>query len=405
MPEKKIVTKNCGTVDPNDIDSSLAHDGFMALVKARNQMTPEEVIAEVKASGLRGRGGAGFPCGMKWEMARRSPGNEKFLICNADESEMGTFKDRHLVQNDPFSLIEGIAIASYAIGAARAYVYLRQEYHYLLDLLLEAIRQAEDKNLLNGLKIEVAEGAGAYVCGEETALMNSIQGQRGEVRFRPPFPPVCGLWQQPTIINNVETLMNLPQIILNGASWFGMIGTAAGKGTKVFSISGDVEKPGIYELPLGSSLQELVIDLAQAHDVKMVQVGGAPGRIVRGDCLDVPLGFETMLGSGAVVVFDSSRSVVRSVLSAVEFLAEESCGKCAPCREGTQVMVEIFERLSKGEGIRGDLETMELLAKVMRDSSLCGLGQGIANPVLDSLELFKTEYENRIDQSSYLRTL
>ena len=280
MTGKRVVLKNCGVINPRDITTCLDQDGFRALEKARSEMSPEQVIEEIKASGLRGRGGAGFPCGLKWEMARQATGDKKYVICNADEGEVGTFKDRYILQNDPFTLIEGIALAAYAIGAEQAYIYLREEYHYLLELLLGAIAQAREKGLLDTVSIDVREGAGAYVCGEESALMESIEGKRGEVRYKPPFPPTSGLWSQPTIINNVETMMNIPRIILNGTSWFNEIGTERSKGTKVFSVSGDVTRPGVYELVMGSHLGELVVDLAGAEKTKMIQIGGATGRVL-----------------------------------------------------------------------------------------------------------------------------
>ena len=396
MPQERVVLKNCGVIDPSRIETCLERDGFKALGKALHEMTPEEVISEVKASGLRGRGGAGFPCGIKWEGARSSPGDEKYVICNADEGEVGTFKDRYIIQNDPFTLVEGLAIAGYAVGAKQGYIYLRAEYHYLLDLLNDAINQASHSKLLDGFDIEVREGAGAYVCGEESALMESIEGKRGESRYRPPFPTVAGLWEKPTTINNVETLMNIPQIILNGADWFGKMGTERSKGTKVFSVSGDVQKPGAYELVLGSPLRELVEDLASARDIKMIQIGGATGRIVPYDMIDSPLAFENVLGAGAVTVFDKSRDVIDIVYQTMEFLAEESCGKCTPCRQGTEVMVEILERFKDGEGLKRDIKNLQDLSDVMMLSSLCGLGQAAPFAVTDSLKYFGNAYEERI---------
>jgi len=398
VPEKRIVLKNCGVIDPGDIATYLARDGFKALQKARGEMTPEQVIEEVKASGLRGRGGAGFPCGLKWELAKKAGGEAKYVICNADEGEVGTFKDRYILENDPFTLIEGIAIAAYAIGAEQGYIYLRGEYHHLLDLLMNAIAQAREKGFLQHVAIDIREGAGAYVCGEESALMDSIEGKRGEVRYRPPFPPTKGLWQEPTIINNVETLMNTPQIILNGARWFNQIGTERSKGTKLFSVSGDVGKPGVYELVLGSQLRELVMDLALAKRVKMLQIGGATGRIIPYDMIDTPLSFETILGAGAITVFDESRDTIDIVYRTLEFLAEECCGKCAPGREGTEAMVEILERFSKGEGMERDIKVLEELSNAMMLSSLCGLGQAAPIPVMDSLQYFRHDYESRIKQ-------
>ncbi len=405
MPENRIVLNNCEAIDPRDISTHLDRDGFEALAKARHEMTPDEAIEEIKASGLRGRGGAGFSCGLKWELARKAQGDEKFLICNADEGEVGTFKDRYILENDPFTLIEGMAIAAHAIGAKTAYIYLRAEYHYLLDLLRNAIDQASEKGFLEHVEIHIREGAGAYICGEESALMDSIEGKRGEARFRPPFPPTQGLWGKPTIINNVETLMNIPRIILNGAGWYGKIGTEQSKGTKVFSVSGDVERPGIYEMVLGCELRELVMDLAGAKNVKMVQVGGAAGKVIPCSMLDIPLSYETVLGSGAVIVLDEGRDTIDFVYRTMEFFAEESCGKCTPCREGTEVMVEILERLAKGEGEEGDIRALEDLSAVMMLSSLCGLGQAAPVPVLDTLKYFRDDYDNRISQSILLRGL
>ena len=396
MPEKRIVLKNCGIIDPKRITTYLARDGFKALKKALGEMTPEQIIEEIKASGLRGRGGAGFPCGLKWDLARKAQGDEKYVICNADEGEVGTFKDRYILERDPFTLIEAMAIAGYAIGAKRGYIYLRAEYHRLLDLLGKAISQAREKGFLGHFEIDIHEGAGSYVCGEESALMESIEGKRGEVRYRPPFPPTKGLWGKPTIINNVETLMNIPQVILNGAHWFNQIGTERSKGTKVFSVSGDVKKPGVYELVLGSQLRELVMDLALAEKVKIIQVGGATGRIIPYDMIDTPLSFETILGAGAITVFDESRDIIDIAYRTIEFLAEECCGKCAPCREGTEVMVEILERFSCGEGVERDIGVLEELSNAMMLSSLCGLGQAAPNPVVDSLQYFRSAYESQI---------
>jgi NADH:ubiquinone oxidoreductase subunit F (NADH-binding) len=405
VPEKRIVLRNCEVIDPEDLNSYLERGGFKALDRALHGMGPETVIEEVKASWLRGRGGAGFPCGSKWELARNTPADEKFIICNADEGEMGTFKDRYILENDSFSLIEGIAIAGCAIGARKAYIYLRAEYRCLLPGLRGAIEQVKRAGFLRDLDIEIRQGAGAYVCGEESALMNSIEGRRGEARCRPPFPPTSGLFEKPTIINNVETLMNIPQIILNGASWFSSIGTEKSKGTKVFSVSGDVERPGTYELVMGSSLRELVVEKAQAKSIKAVQVGGAAGRIIPGSKIDTPLSFETVLGSGAVTVFDEQRDIVDVIYRTAEFFAEESCGKCAPCREGTEVLVEILGRLARGEGAETDVAALDDLSRVMSGASLCGLGQSASVPVIDSLTHFRDDYVNRVNQSLYLKSL
>jgi NADH-quinone oxidoreductase subunit F len=395
MPQMRIVLRNCGVIDPTRIDTYIKRDGFQALHKARG-MKAEQVLEEIKASNLRGRGGAGFPCGQKWELARNSPGDEKYLICNADEGEVGTFKDRYILESDPFSLVEGMSIAGYSIGARCGYIYLRSEYHHLLGSLLAAIDQAQSAGYLNGFDIYVQEGAGAYICGEESALMESIEGKRGEVRYRPPFPPTKGLWGKPTVINNVETLMNIPPIMLNRAEWFKKIGTERSKGTKVFSVSGDVDKPGVYELELGSTLRELVEDLAGARGIKAIQVGGATGRIVPFSMIDTRLSFETILGAGAITVFDESRDMLEIVCKTLEFLAEESCGKCAPCREGTTVLVEILNTILNGGGKRRDIMDLEELSRTMMLSSLCGLGQGAPNPVIDTLQYFKADYESRL---------
>ena len=389
MPEKRIVLKNCGIIDPRCIATYLDRDGFKALQKAREEMTPEAVIEEIKASGLRGRGGAGFPCGLKWELAGNTHGDEKYIICNADEGEVGTFKDRYILERDPFTLIEAMAIAGYAIGSNRGYIYLRAEYHHLLDPLTNAISQVKEKKFLEHFDIDIRLGAGAYICGEESALMDSIEGKRGEVRYRPPFPPESGLWEKPTVINNVETLMNIPQIILNGARWFSQLGTERSKGTKVFSVSGDVKKPGVYELVLGSHLRELVEDLALAEKVKVMQIGGATGRVIPYEMMDTPLAFEDILGAGAVTVFDEGRDIIDIVYRTMEFLAEECCGKCTPGREGTEVMLGILGGFSRGEGAEKDIRTLQELSSVMMLSSLCGLGQAAPNPVMDSLRYFR----------------
>ena len=403
MAEKRIVLGNCGIIDPRDIGAYIAKGGFKALEKAR-RMKPSAIVAEVKKSGLTGRGGAGFPCGVKWELALNTKAKQKYLICNADEGEVGTFKDKYILSGDPFGLVEGMAIAGLAIGARQAYIYLRAEYHPLLELLKGTLKQAGEKGFLKNMDIQVFEGAGAYICGEESALMNSIEGKRGESRYKPPYPPTRGLWDQPTIINNVETLMNVPHIINNGAAWFSALGTGRSKGTKVFSVSGDVSRPGVYEMEMGSCLRELVVDLAGAVDIKAVQVGGSTGSIIPGHMLDIALSHETCLGSGAVVVFNSRRDIIDVVYNDMHFLNEESCGKCTPCREGTEVMMEILDRLRRVEGMNGDIDALEDLAKTMSIASLCGLGQAAAIPVLDSLKYYREEYLACIEQSVYLRS-
>ena len=400
MPEKKVLLSN---VDPENIDSYEKQGGFKSLLKARD-MSPDNVVQTIKASGLRGRGGAGFLCGAKWEMAKNAQGDEKYLICNADEGEVGTFKDRYLLTHNPFALLEGMAVSAYAIGAKKAYIYFRAEYRYLLEGLVSAISQCREKGYLDDLEIKIQEGAGAYVCGEESALMNSIEGKRGESRFKPPFPTQSGLFECPTIINNVETLVNVPHIVEKGADWYQGLGTEQSKGTKLFCVSGDVEKPGVYEMELGCSLQEL-LDLAYAKSTKWVQVGGSAGGIIPFDRLSTPLSYETVLGSGAVMVFDQTRDVVDFVYRTLEFLNEESCGKCTPCREGTEVMVEILGRLVAGEGVPEDMDVLEQLSETMKLSALCGLGQSAPVPVLGTLKYFRTDYETLISQSVFLRSL
>jgi len=403
MPEKRVVLKNCGIIDPEDIVSYIANDGFNALDKVLKEMAPAEVIEEINDSGLRGRGGAGFPTGLKWGFASKAEGDEKYVICNADEGEVGTFKDRYTLEGDPFTPIEAIAIASYAVGASKAYIYLRAEYHHLFDLLEGAIKQAGERGFLErsgfAVDIEIYEGAGAYICGEETALIESIEGKRGDSRPRPPFPPSEGLWGKPTIVSNLETLMNVPRIILEGAEWFSRMGTEQSKGTKVFSVSGDVGKPGVYELLMGSSLRELVEGLALAENTKMVQVGGASGRIVPYENMDTSLSFETVLGAGGVIVFNESRDVIEMVRKNAEFFEEESCGKCFPCREGTKRMSEILTRFSQGNGSKRELEFLEDLSETMMLTSLCGLGQAAPNSVVDTLKYYRGEYEARIQEA------
>jgi NADH:ubiquinone oxidoreductase subunit F (NADH-binding) len=403
VPEKRIVLSKCGIVDPGDISSYLRQGGFEAFLKARDELTPEGIVDEIKRSGLTGRGGAGFSCGLKWELAGKSRSKEKYLICNADEGEVGTFKDRYILMHDPFGLIEGMCIAGLAVGAGVAYIYLRAEYHSLLELLSNAIEQVRRKGYLKHMDLRVFEGAGAYICGEESALMNSLEGLRGESRYKPPFPPAQGLWEKPTVINNVETLMNIPHIIRNGAGWFSAMGSPRSKGTKVFCVSGDVARPGVYELLMGSSMRELVMDLAGAQDVKAVQIGGATGSILPGGRIDISLSHETYLGSGAVVVFNGSRDIIDIVYKDMLFLHEESCGKCTPCRDGMEAMVEIYGRLINGQADPEDIRVLEDLALTMSLASLCGLGQAAPVPVLDSLKYFREEYDAIIRQSVYVR--
>lgn len=398
MLEEKIVLKNCGKINPSDINSYLKVGGFLAIKKVR-EMKSEDIINEIKKSGLRGRGGAGFPTGLKWELCRRATSNEQratsYIICNADEGEPGTFKDRFIIQNDPFSLIEGIIIACRAIDAKKGFIYLREEYHYLYNNLNIAIEQVKNSGFLDDIDIEIIEGAGAYVCGEESALMESIEGKRGDVRFRPPFPPERGLYQLPTIINNVETLMNIPFIILHGAEWFSKFGTEKSKGTKVFSVSGDVKRPGVYELVMGSKLSEL-LNLAETEDIKFVQVGGASGKIVPRNLIDTVLSFETILGAGAVIVFNERRDVIDIAERTIDFFQDESCGKCTPCREGTKFLHSVMKKFKNKSAKKSDINILEDISNTMMLTSLCGLGQASPNVVIDTIKYFRSEYEEKI---------
>jgi NADH:ubiquinone oxidoreductase subunit F (NADH-binding) len=405
VAEQRIVLRNCGIIDPVNIETYLERDGFRAWNKVKDTMSQQQVIDEIKASGLRGRGGAGFPTGLKWELANKAPGDRKYIICNADEGEIGTFKDKYILEHDPFSLFEAMLIAGYSIGAREGFIYLRAEYTYLLDKLQNALAQVKEKGLSGEFDIRIKLGAGAYVCGEESALMESVEGKRGEVRFKPPFPPTSGLWEKPTIINNVETLMNIPPIIANGAEWFAGFGTEKSKGTKVFSVSGDVEKPGVYEMVLGSTLRELVEGLALAGNVQMIQVGGAAGRILPYAMIDSVLAFEDILGAGAIIVYDASRDILEVLYRTMDFLAEESCGKCTPCREGTTVMCEMLRRLCKGEGIESDIGLLEELSSTMQVASMCGLGQAAPVPVIDSLNYFRDSYTSRVSKNDRSKQL
>ncbi len=396
MPEKRIVLRNCEVIDPKRIATYLDRDGFKALKKAREEMTPEEVLGEVKASGLQERGGDGSLCGLRWEEVRKAQENKKYVIAYADGREVGTSKDKYILERDPFTLIEAMAIAGYATGSNKGYIYLSTEYRHLIPLLTNAFQQAKEKGLLADFEIGLRQGSAPYVTGDESAIMDSIEGKRIEVGYRPPFTTAKSLWREPSIVHNVETLMNIPQIILNGARWFRQLGTQKSKGTKVFWVSGDVKKPGVYELVLGSPLRELVEGLALAEKVKAVQVGGAIGRIIPYEMIDTPLAFEAVLGAGAVSVFDETKGIIDIVYQTLEFLSRESCGKCTPCREGTQVMLEILKKFSGEEGTEKDIKNLQELSKVMRLASLCSLGQAVPNPVMDSLRYFRSAYDDRL---------
>jgi len=412
--EVRVVLRNCGRIDPENIDDYIAEDGYQALGKVLSDMTPEQVIDEMLASGLRGRGGAGFPAGRKWQFARASKATPKFIICNADEGDPGAFMNRRVLEGDPHSVLEGMIVAAYAIGAARGYIYCRAEYPVAVRTLRIAIQQARAYGLLGenilgsgfSFDLEVRIGAGAFVCGEETALIASIEGRRGEPRPRPPFPAVSGLWARPTNVNNVETYANVPQIILRGASWYAGMGTEKSKGTKTFALAGDVNHTGLIEVPLGINMREVVYDVAggikDGKKLKAVQIGGPMGGCLPEAFLDRPIDYEslaeagTIMGSGGLVVMDEDTCMVDIARFFMEFIQDESCGKCTPCRVGTRRMLEILQRICNGEGRDGDIETLEMLCGQIRTTSLCGLGQGAPNPVSSTLTHFRHEYEAHI---------
>ncbi len=408
--------RNKGLIDPEVIDEYIARDGYFALAKALNEMTPDDIIEQMMASGLRGRGGAGFPAGMKWKFARQAEGELKYVLCNADEGDPGAFMDRSLLESDPHAILEGMTIAAKAINAHKGYIYCRSEYPLAIKRLGIAIAQAKDYGLLGedilgsgfSFDIEVYQGAGAFVCGEETALMRSIEGKRGMPRPRPPFPAHKGLWEKPTILNNVETLANVPQIILNGGEWYASVGTEKSKGTKVFALSGDVANIGLVEIPMGTTLRTLVYDIGggvpNKRKFKAVQLGGPSGGCVPEEHLDTPIDYEeivkvgAIMGSGGAIVMDNHTCMVDMARYFMDFIQDESCGKCTPCREGTKQMLEILEAICKGKGESGDIERLESLAHVIRRTSLCGLGQTASNPVLSTLRYFRDEYEAHIEE-------
>ncbi|EKF49557.1 NADP-reducing hydrogenase, subunit c [Thermosipho africanus H17ap60334] len=406
----KVATRNVGIIDPLSIDEYIARDGYFALHKALKEMTPEQVIEVVKESGLRGRGGAGFPTGLKWEFARKSPGDEKYMICNADEGDPGAFMDRSILEGDPHSIIEAMTIAAYAIGATKGFVYVRAEYPIAIERLTVALNQAREygflgENILGtdfSFDIEIRIGAGAFVCGEETALMHSIEGKRGQPRVKPPFPAQKGLWGKPSNINNVETLACVPPIIYHGPQWFRQWGTEKSPGTKVFALAGKVKNTGLVEVPMGITLRELIYEIGggspTGKKIKAVQTGGPSGGVIPEEYFDTPVDYESLqqlgaiVGSGGMIVLDEDDCMVDVAKFFLEFTVDESCGKCTPCREGTKKMYEILDKITKGEGTEEDIEILENLANVIKDSSLCGLGQTAPNPVLSTLRYYRDEY-------------
>ena len=414
--QTKLVTGRCGTIPYNSFEAYVGADGYLGLEKAVCQMTPEEVIEEIKKSGLRGRGGGGFPTGIKWEAGRRSKSDQKYIVCNADEGDPGAFMDRSLLEGDPHVVIEGMAIGGYAIGADKGYVYVRAEYPLAVERLKEAIDQARENGLLGSnilgsgfsFDIEIRIGAGAFVCGEETALIASIEGRRGEPRQKPPFPTDSGVFGKPTVINNVETFANIPLILANSAEWFTSYGTKGSPGTKVFALAGDVENTGIIEVPMGTTLGGIIYDIAGGikggKNFKAAQTGGPSGGCLTKEHLNVPVDFDslrslgTIMGSGGLIVMNEDACMVDVARFFMDFCQDESCGKCVPCRIGTKRMLEILTRITQGQGQHGDIELLEELAVACRETATCGLGQTAGNPVLSTVRYFRDEYEDHIKQ-------
>ena len=408
--QMRVALKNCGVIDPENINEYIAYDGYMALGKALTEMTPEQVVQCILDSGLRGRGGGGFPTGRKWAFAAAQPKGVKYVCCNADEGDPGAFMDRSVLEGDPHVVLEAMAIAGYAIGAQQGYIYVRAEYPIAVKRLQVAIGQARElgllgKNILGtgfDFDIDIRLGAGAFVCGEETALMTSIEGRRGEPRPRPPFPAVKGLFGKPTILNNVETYANVPQIILKGAEWFSAMGTERSKGTKVFALGGKIHNTGLVEVPMGTTLREIVEEIGGGipggKKFKAAQTGGPSGGCIPAQYLDIPVDYDnlieigSMMGSGGLIVMDEDTCMVDIAKFFLEFTVDESCGKCTPCRVGTKRLLEILDKITKGNGTLEDIDRMEELCYYIKENSLCGLGQTAPNPVLSTLKYFRDEY-------------
>jgi NADP-reducing hydrogenase subunit HndC len=410
----RIVLRNCGVIDPEKIDDYIARDGYKAIEKVLFEMTPEQVVEEILKSGLRGRGGAGFPTGMKWKFAQQQPKGQKYMVCNADEGDPGAYMDRSTLEGDPHSVLEAMTVAGYAIGASKGYIYIRAEYPLAIHRLEVAIAQARELGLLGddilgsgfSFDIELRFGAGAFVCGEETALLQSIEGNRGMPKPRPPFPAVKGLWGCPTVINNVETLANIPVIINKGADWFNKIGTASTKGTKVFALTGKVNNSGLIEVPMGTTLREIIFDIGGGirggHEFKAAQTGGPSGGIIPPQFLDTKIDFESLgaigsiMGSGGLIVMDETDCVVDIAKFYLDFTVDESCGKCSPCRIGGRKLLNYLNKISEGRGTEQDIQDMQEIADAMCKASLCGLGQTAANPVKSTLMYFMDEYMEHI---------
>ena len=410
----RVALRNCGVIDPENIEEYIAMDGYRALGKVLTEMTPAEVIEEMKKSGLRGRGGAGFPTGMKWQFAAANTADQKYVVCNADEGDPGAFMDRSVLEGDPHAVLEAMAIAGYAIGATKGYIYVRAEYPIAVHRLGIAINQAREYGLLGEnifgtdfcFDCEIRLGAGAFVCGEETALLTSIEGNRGEPRNKPPFPANKGLFQKPTIINNVETLANIPQIILRGAEWFASMGTDDSKGTKVFALGGAINNTGLVEIPLGTTLRHIIFDIGggipNGREFKAVQTGGPSGGCIPASLLDTPIDYGNltrigaMMGSGGMIVTDDSTCMVDFARFFLDFTVDESCGKCTPCRIGTRRLLELLNKITDGNGTLEDLDKLEELCYYIKSNALCALGQTAPNPVLSTLKYFRDEYEAHV---------
>ncbi len=410
----RLALRNCGVIDPENIDEYIALDGYKALGKALTEMTREEVIDEIKRSGLRGRGGAGFSTGLKWQFTYAAEGDQKYVACNADEGDPGAFMDRSILEGDPHSVIEAMAIAAYAVGADRGFIYIRAEYPIAVKRLEIAIGQAKEYGLLGDnifgtdfcFDLELRLGAGAFVCGEETALMTSIEGKRGEPRPRPPFPANKGLWAKPTLLNNVETYANITQIINNGADWFASIGTEKSKGTKVFALGGKINNTGLVEIPMGTTLREIIEDIGggipNGKKFKAAQTGGPSGGCIPASLMDTPIDYDSlmqigsMMGSGGLIVMDEDNCMVDIAKFFLEFTVDESCGKCAPCRIGTRRLLELLTKITDGKGTMEDIDKLEELCYSIKASAMCGLGQTAPNPVLSTLRYFRDEYEAHV---------
>ncbi|MCT4633346.1 MAG: NADH-quinone oxidoreductase subunit NuoF [Firmicutes bacterium] len=406
----RIALRNCGLLNPEDINEYIAFDGYMALGKALTEMKPIDVVKEIKESGLRGRGGGGFPTGLKWELTHKSPGDEKYIICNADEGDPGAFMDRSILEGDPHSVIEAMAIGGYATGASTGIVYIRAEYPLAIERLEIAIKQAREYGFLgkdifgSGFDFDliIKLGAGAFVCGEETALIHSVEGERGEPTKKPPYPSEEGYLGKPSTVNNVETYANIPVILLKGSGWFNKIGTEKSKGTKVFALAGKINNVGLVEVPMGITLREIIYDIGggikDGKEFKAVQTGGPSGGVITVKDLDTPIDYESltaigsMMGSGGMIVMDEDNCMVNIAKFYLEFTEDESCGKCTPCRVGTKRMYEILEKITNGEGEMEDLDKLRELGNMIKDSALCGLGQTAPNPVLSTMEYFYDEY-------------